>query len=667
MNILVELRNSLAAALADCGGSTPELLETLRPAGDPKFGDYQANCAMSLAKTLGKSPREVATQIAASLQKNPNFAALCHPPEIAGPGFINIRLRDEVLARHVAANLSDPRLGVPRESPARTFVIDYSGPNVAKPMHVGHIRSTVIGDALARTLRFLGHRVVGDNHVGDWGTQFGMILYGYKHFVDAAALERQPVQELARLYKLVRQLVDYHAAVINLPKQQEVLAQREAALARQKAEVSPDPKTAKQQEKAIRQQSESLAELREEVRGLQKRIATVSESAELSQLAAAHPGIGAAVLAETAKLHAGDAENVALWQRFLPACRAEIDRIYQRLNIQFDTQLGESFYHERQAPLVEELLAKGIATTSNGATVVFLDGFDTPMLIRKQDGAYLYATSDLATIQYRLDQYQPEEILYVVDHRQSLHFEQLFAAARRCWNLDHVRLRHIKFGTVLGQDGKPYKTREGKAEGLDALLDEAIERAARELASRREQITPDPAAESPITAQQDGIARIVGLSAVKYADLCQNRESDYQFDFDKMCALKGNTAAYMQYAYARVKSIFERGGRGSLDQAGEILGQGELRLEHPAERALALAALRFPEAIALVLADYRPHQLTTYLFELANQFSAFYEVCPVLQADTPTQLATRLALCALTARVLRQGLELLGIEVVERM
>lgn len=654
MHLLIELRRRIAAALSGIADPTPELLDMVRPSQDPKFGDYQANCAMPLGKTLGQPPRKIAEQIVANLQ----IDDLCESPEIAGPGFINLKLRSDVLAKLTSEAARDERLGVPLVETPRTIVVDYSGPNVAKPMHVGHIRSTVIGDSLARILRFTGNRVIGDNHVGDWGTQFGMILYGYKNFCDAAALAAKPVDELARLYKLVRQLVDYHAALAELPKQRAALDARTAELARLEAEKPADPKEAKKHDKTVRQKRESLSDAQEELAGLEKKVAVVESSPVLKKLAAEHPEIGAAVLRETVKLHQGDAENKKLWEQFLPACRAEIDRIYDRLNIKFDTQLGESFFHDRLAPVVEELLAKKIATESNGATVVFLDGFDNPMLVRKQDGAFLYATTDLATIQYRLEQYQPDAILYVVDHRQSLHFEQLFAAARKLWGLEKIELQHIKFGTVLGKDGKPYKTREGTAEGLDSLLDEAISRA---LAVVSES---DDSQETPQFSPEErrNIGELVGLSAVKYADLCQNRESDYEFDFDKMCAIKGNTAAYMQYAYARIRSIFEKaGGRGKLDPAAA------LQLDAPQERALAVACLRFAEALDLVLTDYRPNQLTAYLYELSNLFNSFYEACPVLKAETPAAMQTRLTLCYLTERIIARGLDLLGIQVVERM
>jgi arginyl-tRNA synthetase len=656
MNILTEIRRRLSAALAGIAEPTAELLDMVRPSQDPKFGDYQANCAMSLGKTLGQPPRKIAEQIVAKLQ----IADLCEAPEIAGPGFINLRLLPALLEQQLASVSADPRLGVPAVEQPRTFVIDYSGPNVAKPMHVGHIRSTVIGDALKRVLQYQGHQAIGDNHVGDWGTQFGMILYGYKHFVDNAALAAKPVDELARLYKLVRQLVDYHAAIAELPELQQAVTGRVAEIERLTAETPADPKEAKKHDKLLRQKRESLSEQEETLSSAEKKIQTVSADPSLAKLAREHATIGQAVLAETVKLHHGDAENLQLWQQFLPACRYEIDRIYQRLDVVFDEQLGESYYHDRLGPLVEQLKTRGLAVPGDrGAIVMPLTGFENPMLIQKQDGAFLYATTDLATIQYRLERWQPSEILYVVDHRQSLHFEQLFAAAQQIWPTANVKLLHTKFGTVLGEDGKPFKTRSGDTVGLEGLLDEAIKRALAVVTAHDEK--KDQPEFSP--EQRTEIARVVGLGAIKYADLCQNRETDYTFSYDKMLAVVGNTAAYVQYAYARVNGIFQRAG------GTEILNntQSPIAITQPLERALLLSCLRFSEALDLVVTDYRPNQLTSYLYELATQFSGFFEACPVLKAESPSALRTRLLLCDLTARIIRQGLELLGISVVEKM
>ncbi len=367
---------------------------------------------MPLGKKLGQPPRNVA----ATLVERLDTADLCEPLAIAGPGFINFRLKDDWLTRQLAKAVGDPRLGVATAAKPRSYVIDYSAPNVAKPMHVGHIRSTVIGDALCRTLRFLGHKVTSDNHLGDWGTQFGMIIYGYKQDpqlqerIKQSASITEKIGELGRLYQTYSRLSE--------------------------------------QDSAIRER----------------------------------------VLEETKKLHSGDPENLAIWKEILPACLEAIDSIYRRLGVSFDETLGESFYDDRLGNVVADLLARGIAQHSEGAVCVFIEGQPAPMLIQKQDGAYLYATTDLATIQYRIERWSPAAILYVVDHRQSLHFEQLFAAAR-LWGVDRVELAHISFGTVLGEDGRPYKTRSGDTIGLAGLLDEAEARA-HEIVSRNDDAKP---------------------------------------------------------------------------------------------------------------------------------------------------------------------------------
>jgi arginyl-tRNA synthetase len=460
-------------------------------------------------------------------------------------------------------------------------------------MHVGHIRSTVIGDCLYRTLKFSGHKAISDNHLGDWGTQFGMIIYGYTH-----PEVRKNVEASGKIEKL----------------------------------------------------------------GLFGAL-----YAHMNQLSDQDPLVRSHVLAVTAKLHTGDPDYIKLWKEICEKSTSDIDRIYKRLGVTFDEQLGESFYHDRLAAVVDGLVKKGIARESDGAIGVFLDGHETPFLIRKQDGAFLYATTDLATIAYRMETWQPDAILYVVDHRQSLHFEQLFATVR-LWHSEwaNVELEHISFGTVLGKDGKPFKTRSGETVGLEGLLDEGVSRALA-IVSANDDAKPNGPELSPVERQQ--IAEAVGIGALKYADLSQNRTSDYVFDYDKMLAMNGNTATYMQYAHARIRGIFIKGQK-QLGQSGgmpQTSQAGKMSLSHPAERALALAALQLSEAIELVLADYRPNQLTNYLFELANRFSTFYENCPVLKAETSELLQSRLALCDLTAKVLRQGLELLGIEVVERM
>ena len=578
----------------------PGLLEQVRETADPKFGDYSGTMAMGLAKRAGRKPRDVAAEIAGRLREAAGYAALFDPPgDPVGPGFINVRVRNEALAAAVAAAVGDDRLGVPAVGRPETIVVDFSSPNVAKPMHVGHIRSTVIGDSLARILRFRGHAVITDNHLGDWGTQFGMILWGWKHCRDDSAFAADPTAELGRLYRLVRRVAD--------AKPEELVADPAAAA-----------------------------------------------------LAAQHPDAARVVLAETAKLHEGDPENRALWERFMPACRAEIDRIYGRLHVEFDHTLGESFFQPFLAETVDHLVAKGLARESRAAIGVFLRGDDAPpLLIRKADGAFLYATTDLATIRWRLREWRPDRILYVVDHRQSEHFEQVFEAARR-WGLpgiENVDLVHVAFGTVLGEDGRPFKTRAGDTVGLEALLDEGVERAAAVVGSG------DEGRAGMNDADRRLVAETVGIGAIKYADLSQNRTTDYVFSFDKMLQLTGNTAAYMQYAVARVEGIFTKGG---IDREGLRQGTAVVRLADLKERALALELLRFAEALEDVEADYRPNLLTAYLYDLAGCYSTFYDSLPVLKAEGPER-SSRLALCDLTGRVLRKGLELLGIGTVEKM
>ena len=662
MSILAELQDRFRRALAALADVDPrdvdELLELIRRSGDPKFGDYQANFAMPLGKRLGRPPRQVAAEIVARLEVDD----LCHPPEIAGPGFINLRIKDRWLAERLAAAVGDERLGIPTVAAPKTYVIDYSAPNVAKPMHVGHIRSTVIGDALYKILRFLGHRTISDNHLGDWGTQFGMIIYGYKHFLDEAAYRAQPVEELGRLYRLVRQLADYQERKEHLPVLRKALEDEQSRLKEleQTVGASSDKKARRELEK----QREKVLRLSSDV-AFKPLLIGMSErpggtSPDVSQLIPSHANVIDNVLRETARLHEGDPENVRLWQEFMPACRQEIDRIYGWLGVRFDYTLGESFYNDRLPALVDDLLSQGIARESEGAVCVFLEGHETPMLVRKQDGAFLYATTDLATIRYRMEQFNPDAILYVVDYRQGLHFEHLFAAARLMGYRD-VELTHVSFGTVLGENGRPFKTRSGDTVGLEGLLDKAVRRAAGIVAANDD---AKPGGPELSTDDRDRIAQIVGIGALKYADLSQNRTSDYVFSYDKMLAMQGNTATYMQYAYARVRSIFAKGG---VDVESLRAGGPAILLDSPAERALGLELLRFAEALDLAVLDYRPNQLTGYLFELAECYSTFYESCPVLKAETDPLRQSRLLLCDLTARTIRKGLELLGIDVVEKM
>jgi arginyl-tRNA synthetase len=591
MNLLFLLQQKLRDALAGLVADPAPYEVLVKPTQDSRHGDYQANAAMPLAKVLGQPPQKVADSIVQRLA----LGDVLEQPEIAGPGFVNLRLRPDWLAARVREMAGDDRLGVGKVQPARSFVVDYSSPNVAKPMHVGHLRSTIIGESLKRLLRFLGHAVVADNHLGDWGTQFGILLYGYKNFRDDAAFQADPVRELARLYL--------------------------------------------------------------HVRGLMK--ATGEDDEEKTD----HP-IAEAARQETAKLHAGDPENVRLWQLFMPACLEEINGIYRRLDVEFDYTHGESFYQPMLADVVHDLTVKGIAAPGQGGALIIRFGEDDVAIVQKRDGAFTYSTSDLATIRYRVEHWHPDAVLYLVDARQSLHFKHLFEAARR-WGYDKLELTHVAFGSVLGKDGRPLKTREGKNVELGELLDEAVSRAEqayRQSYSERQAHGHDVA---QLTDKEiHAIAECVGLGAVKYADLSQNRTSDYTFDWDKMLAMEGNTAAYMQYAYARIRSIFRKG---DVDVQRFRHAPPAVVLEKPQERALAVQLLRLEDALQMAAADYKPNVITSYLWDLAKSYSGFFENCPVLKAETPQLRESRLLLCDLTARIIQRGLDLLGIRTVERM
>lgn len=573
MTIQQELQNQINAALAkvlgdaDISSLAPEALRVV-PTANAQFGDYQWNGALPLAKFLKSNPRSLATQLIEKL----DVADISDVPEIAGPGFINFRLRTEYLNRKLEEITRDERLGVPTAESPQTVVVDYPSPNVAKPLHVGHIRTMFIGDAIARLLRFAGHNVIADNHIGDWGTPIGMVIWGWKRFRDEEKFRESPLDEMGRIYKLV--------------------------------------KTQTLEDKSI------LTAVRE----------------------------------ETAKLHSGDEENLKIWNELRTASLPELDKVYQQLDINLDETLGESFYHDRLGPLVEDLKTKGIAEESQGAIVIQFEEpphlRDKPMLIQKGDGGFLYATTDLATIDYRVERWNPDEIVYVVDARQSDHFRQLFAATKK-WNLADVKLNHVAFGTILGDDGTPIKTREGEPPRLDDLLGEAQSRAL-EIARQKNGDLP----ESDLNA----IAEVLGIGALKYADLCQNRTSDYQFSWDKMLALTGNSAVYLEYAYVRTRAIFRKA----------QTAPGAIQLQEAAEIDLAKFLLRFPLAIDTALSDYRVNALCDYLFELAQKFGAFYENCPVLKSESPL-LESRLQLVQLTGDVLKKGLNLLGIETIEQM
>ena len=589
MNPLKQIQEKFRAALAGLVPDVEPYVAMVKAAQDARHGDYQANCAMSLAKVLGKKPREVAEEIVSRLELDD----LLEKPEIAGPGFINLRLQSSWIADRVQEMARSDKLGVEPARKPRTLVIDFSSPNVAKPMHVGHLRSTIIGDALTRLFRFLAHTVVTDNHLGDWGQQFGMLLYGYKNFRDDQAFQADPVRELARLYLHVRSLM--------------------------KAGEDEEGQDAASQ--AARQ--------------------------------------------ETAKLHAGDPENVRLWQEFMPFCLEELNQIYRRLNVEFDHTHGESFYQPMLADVVQSVLAKGIAQKGDqGAIIISLGENKPPALVRKKDGAFTYTTSDLATIRYRVDTWKPDTILYVVDARQALHFQNLFAAAR-IWGYDQVELTHVSFGSVLGEDKKPIRTREGGAVELGSLLDEAVQRAGQVYEqSRNERLERGEEVPALSAEERTQVEEAVGLGAVKYADLCQNRTTDYIFSWPKMLAMNGNTATYMQYAYARNRSIFRKGGE---DESRFRSAPPLPSLNTPHERSLAITLLRLEETLIAAAAEYQPSTLTAFLWDLAKTYSGFFQNCPVLKAETPALRESRLLLCDLTARVIQRCLDLLGIKTVERM
>lgn len=576
------LGRRLSDALAKAGFANAG---ELTPATDPRFGDYQTNAALILGKQRGEKPREVAEKILAHL----DVGDISEKPTVAGAGFINFTLLPAVVAKQAAEMLQDDRLGLGRSTSPKKIVIDFGSPNVAKPMHVGHIRSTVLGDALARIAQFLGHEVVRDNHIGDWGTQFGMVIWGWKNLLDRQSLERDPIAELVRIYK------------------------------------------------------------------------------ETNEKSAADPAIREAARQELVKLQAGDPENFSIWKQTVDLSMKEFEQTYDRLDIHYDIQRGESFYNDRLAAVVERLQKAGIAEVSEGAVCVFFRDIpelgDKPAIIRKKDGGFNYATSDVATVDYRVRDLKADAVWYVVGAPQILHFKQIFAIARREGYA--ADLRHITFGSILGEDRKLMKTRSGENVPLRDLLDEAVVRARKIV----EEKNPELSEEDKID-----IAQKIGIGAVKYYDLSQYRMTDYVFSWDRMLSFQGNTAPYLQNAYVRIRSIFRK-----ADVAAPLWGVesqtghrpvatriDSLILQEPAEINLAKRLVQFAEVVPQVLNDFRPNILANYLFELANSFHAFYEACPVLKSDEPLR-SSRLALSELTGRVLQRGLDLLGIKVPEKM
>jgi arginyl-tRNA synthetase len=563
-----------AAIIAAFGDGYADADPLIRPS---QFADFQANVALPLAKRLGKPPRQVAEQIVAQL----DVTGVCDRVEVSGPGFINLTLARDWIAGQASGQLQDARLGVPVAVPAETVVVDYSAPNVVKEMHVGHLRTTVVGDAIVRTLEYLGNTVVRANHVGDWGTQFGLLI---EHLLDVG-------EEAARAALSAGEINAFYQA------------------ARTKFDADP-----------------AFAE-----RSRHRVVA----------------------------LQAGDPETLRLWQDLVTDSRQYYNAIYQRLGVTLtDADLApESFYNPMLADVCAELERDGIAVISDGALVAFPPGFTgrdgspQPIILRKRDGGYGYDTTDLAAIRYRIRDLKATRLIYVVGAEQSLHFRLVFAVARQAgWLTDEITAEHAVIGLVTGPDGGRIRTRTGESVKLITLIDEAIERAARVIADRYD----DP-------VQREHIAEAVGIGALKYGDLSVARDSGYTFDFDRMLALTGNTGPYLQYATARIRSIFRRA---ELDPAQAA---GPIAVTEDAERALALTLLGFGPAVRLAADTAEPHHLAGFVFGVASAFTTFYEECPVLKAPDEQMRQSRLALCALALRVLTSGLDLLGVPVPDRM
>jgi arginyl-tRNA synthetase len=591
--ILDVLEARIAQAMSAVTGRS-DCAAIVKPSANPEFGDYQANGAMALAKQLKTNPRKLAEQVVSKL----DVADLCEPPEVAGPGFINLRLKPACVAEHLLRINADAsqRLGIEPVSERQKVVVDFSAPNIAKEMHVGHLRSTIIGDCICRLLEFEGHTVVRQNHVGDWGTQFGMLIALDKNLGKPFMIGQGPhgpdLDTIEHAYRLAKQRYD-----------------------------------------------------------------TDSQFAEESRQ-------------WVVRLQSHDKEAIGVWNEIVAASLGACQQMYDRLAVKLakgDVR-GESAYNDALPKVVEDLECKGLAIKSDGAMCVFPKGFQTkegdplPFIVQKSDGAYLYATTDLAAVRYRVGELKADRVVYVTDSRQAQHFQMLFAVADMAgWDRkegEKVTLVHVMFGSVLGENGKPLKTRSGENVKLKELLDEAVERARTVVDEKSPEYSED---------ERKKIANAVGIGAVKYADYCNNRTSDYVFSFDKMLAMDGNTAPYMQYAYARIKSIERKAQSKGVDIAAELGGISQVDPTEPAELDLAKHLMRYGEAVESAAGDYRPNYLTTYLYELAQKFSTFYTNCPVLDAP-PAKRPTRLLLCDLTARTMRHGLEeLLGISVVEQM
>jgi arginyl-tRNA synthetase len=578
--LTTQLDRAIVAALGDNYAGTDPLLGL---SSNPKFGDYQANMAMGLSKKLGQQPRVIAQSIVDNL----DVSEVCEVPQIAGPGFINFTVKPSYLTTQLQAMHVDSRLGVGVAEKSQRVVVDFSSPNIAKEMHVGHLRSTILGDCIARVLEFRGHDVLRLNHVGDWGTQFGMLILYLREAYPAALTTADALDlgDLVVLYKKAKQRFD--------------------------------------------------------------------EDSEFQD----------AARKEVIKLQAKDPDTMKAWNLLCDQSRREFQVIYDRLNIKI-AERGESFYNPYLAAVVDDLRTAGVLVESDGAQCVFLDGYvnregdPLPLIVQKSDGGYNYATTDLAAVRYRIEIDRTDRIIYITDAGQADHFAQVFQVARLAnWIPADVEITHVPFGLVLGEGGKKIKTRSGDTIKLKELLDEAIERFRHNLESR---LAADSKTETPEFIADS--ARIVGLNSVKYADLSQNRLSNYVFSFDKMLLELGNTAPYMMYSYARIKGISRRGGI-DFDNLG---GNAQIMLTEELELALAKHLLQLAPIITEVERDLLPNRLCQYLFELSQKFNQLYDKHSVLQAEEPLR-TSRLILCDLTAKTLKLGLDLLGIPVLERM
>lgn len=674
------LETRIAAAIkAVSGADAPAMV---RAAADGRFGDYQANGVMAAAKAVKTNPRELAERVVAAME----IADICEPPEVAGPGFINLRLKDSFLAeRLLGMHRDSERLGIDKAETLKTVVVDYSGPNIAKQMHVGHLRSTIIGDCIARLYDFAGHKVIRQNHIGDWGTQFGKVILALWHLCMAREVHKRAYYEndleiitsnkenLGKLYEICVEIRDQHNKdylndrLNEFGDAEKIFGPFLENLANIIDDVWPDILKAYQ---FVNLLDDVLTEMDLSIITRQK------ANNKWEPVEIPYENLTRHI---TVMLQRGDPQidkqEYAAWSIVKEFTMQHCNSIYKRLNVTLehprDTR-GESDYNDKLPQIVTDMKSKGLAEESDGAICVFPEGFKNkdgqplPFIIRKSDKAFLYATTDLAALRYRLhgieykgQTYRANTVIYVTDARQVLHFQMLFAVAKMAgWVDERITLEHVTFGTMLGEDGRPFKTRTGGTVKLKDLLDEAIERATAVV----EEKNPDLPA-----AQKAMIAQAVGVGAVKYADYANNRNSDYVFSFDKMLAMEGNTAPYMQYAYARIKSIERKATGKDVDIEKELAGIASMTLAEPAEKDLAKLLVRYDQAIAAAMAECRPNYLTGYLYDVAQAFSRFYTTCPVLTAD-PDSRPARLLLCDLTARTIRHGMsELLGIEVVEQM